>query len=408
MPLNVPVEDIHLIVQLPVLFNACIKLGVGIDVFHYLVPHLQRIPTEDVLGCFRMFLAHPESSVRDISKICSYSKSTVWNILHTYSAYPYRPVLAQELMPGDQERRFDFCNFVLNTLDENLDFFNEVLWADECPFSSGVTYPPQPLHCGWGGQDSRRSKAYVMLWFCNCLLRLLSPALVTLAEKGKRKTFSSVVAPSTRNKSSQSRQTHLTHQPKSPDPLHAETKVVTHLTNIAGHKFTMGSIYHQRVLRSADHHVIISDELRTIAAYLDEKREEIYVIQLLDSRPQKIVIKGLPVSTEIGEIQADLTSQGFCVEKVAQLTGSKTKSPLPVFMVDLKRSSDSPDIFKVKKCCYLATRSPNGRRVARPMGRVPLPPQIEFLPCTSQSQDKSKARLPIGRENLGHWSIESL
>ncbi|GFU89937.1 uncharacterized protein TNCV_2438241 [Trichonephila clavipes] len=93
MALNFPVEDIHLIVQLPVLFNACIKLGVVIDVYPYLVPHLQRIPAENVLG---YVLAHPESSVRDISKACSYSKSTVWNILHKYGAYPYRPVLAQD------------------------------------------------------------------------------------------------------------------------------------------------------------------------------------------------------------------------------------------------------------------------------------------------------------------------
>ncbi|GFV06765.1 hypothetical protein TNCV_1611781 [Trichonephila clavipes] len=42
------------------------------------------------------------------------------------------------------------------------------------------------------------------------------------------------------------------------------------------------------------------------------------------------------------------------------------------------------------------------------MERIPLPPQIAFLPCTSQSQDKLKARLPIGRENPGHWSTESL
>ncbi|GFW50853.1 uncharacterized protein TNCV_3591351 [Trichonephila clavipes] len=69
--LNFPVEEIHLIVQLPVLFDACIKLGVVIDVFPYLVPHLQRIPTEDVVG---YALTHPESSVRDISKACSYSK----------------------------------------------------------------------------------------------------------------------------------------------------------------------------------------------------------------------------------------------------------------------------------------------------------------------------------------------
>ncbi|PRD34646.1 UNVERIFIED_CONTAM: hypothetical protein NCL1_13947 [Trichonephila clavipes] len=56
-------------------------------------PSSLRIPAEDVLG---YVLTHPESSVRDISKACSYSKSTVWNILHTYGAYPFRPVLAQD------------------------------------------------------------------------------------------------------------------------------------------------------------------------------------------------------------------------------------------------------------------------------------------------------------------------
>ncbi|GFY30390.1 uncharacterized protein TNCV_4066401 [Trichonephila clavipes] len=72
MPLDFPVEDIHLIVQLPVLFNACITLEIVIDVFPYIVPHLQRIPAEDVL---RYALAHPENSVRDISKACSLSSS---------------------------------------------------------------------------------------------------------------------------------------------------------------------------------------------------------------------------------------------------------------------------------------------------------------------------------------------
>ncbi|GFW53658.1 uncharacterized protein TNCV_4815591 [Trichonephila clavipes] len=59
MPLNFSVEDILLIVQLPVLFNTCIKPGVFTDVF----PQASRlrIPAEDVLG---YALAHPESSVR--------------------------------------------------------------------------------------------------------------------------------------------------------------------------------------------------------------------------------------------------------------------------------------------------------------------------------------------------------
>ncbi|GFT02494.1 hypothetical protein TNCV_1487221 [Trichonephila clavipes] len=43
-----------------------------------------------------------------------------------------------------------------------------------------------------------------------------------------------------------------------------------------------------------------ADEHRIVTAYLKEKSEEFYVIDPPDSRPLKIVIKGLPVSTEIG------------------------------------------------------------------------------------------------------------
>ncbi|GFY08293.1 PRE_C2HC domain-containing protein [Trichonephila clavipes] len=87
-----------------------------------------------------------------------------------------------------------------------------------------------------------------------------------------------------------------------------------------------------------------------------EIKEQFYVIDPPDSRPLKVVIKGLPISTEINEIQDDLTSQGFSVEKVAQLTRSKTKAPLPIFMVELEKKPNSLDIFKLKKCCYLAVQ----------------------------------------------------
>ncbi|GFU38084.1 nucleic-acid-binding protein from transposon X-element [Trichonephila clavipes] len=99
-----------------------------------------------------------------------------------------------------------------------------------------------------------------------------------------------------------------------------------------------------------------SDEHRIVTEYLKEISEEFYVIDPPDSRPLKIVIKGLPISTEIGEIQEDLTSQGFSAEKVGQLTRSKTKYPLPIFMVELEKKPDSPDIFKMKKCCCLTVQ----------------------------------------------------
>ncbi|GFY23017.1 uncharacterized protein TNCV_2182781 [Trichonephila clavipes] len=158
MPLNFPFDGIHLIVQLPV---------VVIDVFPYLVPHLQRKLTEDVLG---YALAHPENSVRDISKACFYSKLTLWNMLHTHGAYPYRLVLTQELMLGDQERRFDFCNFVLNTLDEDPDFLNEVLWSDECQFSrQGIITTHNKYYWSLENPHLLRPNRHQVRWSVNVL-----------------------------------------------------------------------------------------------------------------------------------------------------------------------------------------------------------------------------------------------
>ncbi|GFS79336.1 uncharacterized protein TNCV_3261061 [Trichonephila clavipes] len=104
----------------------------------------------------------------------------VWNILHTYGAYPYRPVLAQELMPGDQEHRFDFCNFVLNTLDENLDFLNEVLWSDECQFSRQGTINTQNTHY-WFLENPHlvRPNRHQVRWSVNVLWGIWKSTLIS-------------------------------------------------------------------------------------------------------------------------------------------------------------------------------------------------------------------------------------
>ncbi|GFV75997.1 nucleic-acid-binding protein from transposon X-element [Trichonephila clavipes] len=86
-----------------------------------------------------------------------------------------------------------------------------------------------------------------------------------------------------------------------------------------------------------------TNEHRIVTLYRKEKCEEFYVINPPDSRPLKIVIKGLPVSTEFGEIKTDLTSQGFRVVKVAQLTRSKTKSRSP-FLWSSSNGTQTPQI----------------------------------------------------------------
>ncbi|GBN16565.1 Dipeptidyl peptidase 3 [Araneus ventricosus] len=65
-------------------------------------------------------------SVRDVSEACGCSKSHVWNILNVPGAYPYRPQLVQEFLPGDVDRRFNFCNFIMNKLETDPSFVNDI------------------------------------------------------------------------------------------------------------------------------------------------------------------------------------------------------------------------------------------------------------------------------------------
>lgn len=46
-------------------------------------------------------------------------------------AHPYNPIFVQALMLLDHIWRFDYCNFPLNTSEENMSFFYEILYTDE-------------------------------------------------------------------------------------------------------------------------------------------------------------------------------------------------------------------------------------------------------------------------------------
>ncbi|GFT01575.1 nucleic-acid-binding protein from transposon X-element [Trichonephila clavipes] len=95
------------------------------------------------------------------------------------------------------------------------------------------------------------------------------------------------------------------------------------------------------------------DDHRDIVTHLENIRAQHYIIKRLADRPIKVVIKGLPVKTDVAEIESDLISQGFEVEKVAQLRKVSTKEPLPIFMVEVHRNEKAELIHDVKTVCYL-------------------------------------------------------
>ncbi|GFR10758.1 uncharacterized protein TNCT_422041 [Trichonephila clavata] len=76
------------------------------------------------------------------------------------------------------------------------------------------------------------------------------------------------------------------------------------------------------------------DDHRAITSFLTTKMMQYYVMDPPPSdRPLKLVIKGLPSSTEPEEIKNDLIAKGIKIEKVAQLRKFATKALLPFYMI---------------------------------------------------------------------------
>ncbi|GFX31190.1 uncharacterized protein TNCV_2026911 [Trichonephila clavipes] len=94
------------------------------------------------------------------------------------------------------------------------------------------------------------------------------------------------------------------------------------------------------------------EEQEKIKNLLTIKKADHYVID--HPKIIKAVIKGLPATTNIADIEADLKEKGFEVEKIAQLRKFSTKSPLQLFMVQLKKlNKNAQDIYKIKNINYL-------------------------------------------------------
>ncbi|GFT72816.1 PRE_C2HC domain-containing protein [Trichonephila clavipes] len=161
-----------------------------------------------------------------------------------------------------------------------------------------------------------------------------------------------------------------------------------------------------------------SDDHRDITEFLKEKKVNSSLIFIRSTSDFKSRHKGLPISTDICDIQKDLTERGFLVNKVTQLT--KTKFKLPIFMVELQKSPDSPDIFKLDRCCYLTVKIDTFNRRPGPRSAITAiflttPPKIVLLKpdalnavnrikrATAQSKKRSKTQSALTAKKLDTW-----
>ncbi|GFX83862.1 uncharacterized protein TNCV_2546531 [Trichonephila clavipes] len=95
------------------------------------------------------------------------------------------------------------------------------------------------------------------------------------------------------------------------------------------------------------------DDHRDITNYLKEKNLEHYVIDPPSTRPLKLVIKGLPDNIDPEDIKNDLISKGIKIIKIAQLKRFVTKTPLPLYMIEIARDENVNVIYQVSSCLYM-------------------------------------------------------
>ncbi|GFT46880.1 probable RNA-directed DNA polymerase from transposon X-element [Trichonephila clavipes] len=96
-----------------------------------------------------------------------------------------------------------------------------------------------------------------------------------------------------------------------------------------------------------------ADDHRDITNYLKAKELEHYVIEPPSTRPLKLVIKGLPDNIDPVDIKNDLIAKGINIVKIAQLRKFITKTPLPIYMIEIARDEHVNDIFQVRSCLYM-------------------------------------------------------
>lgn len=59
----------------------------------------------------------------------------MWRILKKHSYKPYKLHISHTLLPGDEERRLDWCRWLSNKINDDDNFLN-IIWTDESKFTN--------------------------------------------------------------------------------------------------------------------------------------------------------------------------------------------------------------------------------------------------------------------------------
>lgn len=91
-------------------------------------------------------IENPHIGQNQIAQNVNISQSSVSRILLKHSYHPYKIQRHQELSENDFEKRVEFCMWVLDKVAENENFFDFVLFSDECTFHNNGSVNRHNFH----------------------------------------------------------------------------------------------------------------------------------------------------------------------------------------------------------------------------------------------------------------------
>jgi hypothetical protein len=89
------------------------------------------------------------------------------------------------------------------------------------------------------------------------------------------------------------------------------------------------------------------DSYRSVVKFLKNENVSFHSYQSKENKPFRVVFRNLHPSTGKDHITKELSELGFQVKNITNVFQKSTKTPLPLFFIDLAQSQSNQEIFKL-------------------------------------------------------------
>lgn len=90
---------------------------------------------DNEINVLAYFYVYPHASIRNAKIDLGLSYATIHRILVKHKLHPFKFITQQALLPGDAQRRIEFCEMVLIKIQEDPLFLRKIIWSDESKFT---------------------------------------------------------------------------------------------------------------------------------------------------------------------------------------------------------------------------------------------------------------------------------